>query len=192
MTHTQQQGSRQVARPLRLHTAHRERGSSLVITMILLLVVTLLGVTAMIVSDNQSRLAGNAQFQNAALNEAETAVAAAETWLATGANFRSAAFDSRNTSAPEIYPAGHLVANGIDPLTMSWSDSNARKVDSAGNQRYLVELLGKDRVPMGTSFGGPLRQSGCSKVNVYRVTARGTGNRGATKLVQEIYSVLSC
>jgi len=54
----------------------RQRGaSSLFLTVILVMVVMMLAVTAAVLSNTQFRLAGNLQFENIAFNLAEGAVA---------------------------------------------------------------------------------------------------------------------
>ena len=58
-----------------------ERGSTLVISLIILIVLMLLGVMAMNTSDTQYKLAGNLQFEDVAMSNAEQAVDAAERWL---------------------------------------------------------------------------------------------------------------
>ncbi len=177
--------------PARLHT---QRGASLVVALVVITVLMLTGVAAFYSSGTQFRLAGNLQYQNAALNQAETAVAAAEAWLGTSTNFQAGGFTTYSSSvSPYIYPAGYLAANSIDPLSMTWSDTNSLKVDATGNQRYVIELLAKDKRLAGSDLSiGGRSSTGCSQVNLYRVTARGTSARGAAKTVQSAYSVQSC
>ena len=171
----------------------RQDGATLVVALILLGVLMLSGLAAMYTSSSQFRMAGNLQYRTAALNQAETAAAAAESWLATGTNYRSAAFDTYSTTTPYLYPAGYLAAHSMDPLTMAWTDSNSVAVDAAGEQRYLIELLGKDKRVVGSSLAVAGRSStACTNVNVYRVSTRGTSARGAARVVQTVYSVKSC
>ena len=76
---------------------------------------------------------------------------------------------------------------------MTWSDSNSFAVDGDDTQRYVIEKYGADNQPLGTgldSGGRPL--TGCQKVDVFRITTRGTSVRGTAKLVQTTYSVPSC
>ena len=161
-----------------------QRGSSLVVTMIMLVVLMLMGVTAVVVSNAQYRMAGNLQFQNLAMNSGESALAQAESWV--GANFNNAGFSARVSGG--LYPAG----SNPDPYTMIWDDTTSVKVDGLDSQRYMIEMLGPDRVLPSNSVGncnvygaaGP-----CPKVNIYRVTARGTSIRGSVKLVQSIFAV---
>ena len=71
----------------------RQRGaSSLFLTVILVMVVMLLAVTAAVLSNTQFRLAGNLQFENIAFNLAEGAIASAENWLSSGTNGKDGGF----------------------------------------------------------------------------------------------------
>jgi len=168
----------------------RQTGSTLVISLIILIVLMLLGVTAMRTSDTQYKLAGNLQFENAAMNDAETAISTAETWLATGSNYSSAAFTAYDAATPHLYPNGALTDTA--PLTMTWSDSNSIQVGNT-NQRYIIELMSTgNRLAVSSQVVGGRASSGCNQVNTYRITARGASARGATKFVRSYYSVLSC
>lgn len=178
-----------------------ERGSTLVISLIILIILMLLGVTAMTTSDTQYKLAGNLQFEDTAMNSGETAISAAETWIAgsTGgvAHIRDAGFTTYNNGvSPQLYPAGYLTglaAPGNDPLTMTWGNSNSADVSGDGSQRYIIELMSTDTRLVGSNQGvGGRASAGCNQVNTYRITARGTSARGATKFIQSYYSVLNC
>jgi Tfp pilus assembly protein PilX len=186
----------------------RQRGSTLIISMIILILLMLLGVTAMNTSDTQFKLAGNLQFEDAAMNNAETTINTAERWLKTGTNYKSAGF-SYATSCTASHTVAHLyalktdvtpatpcllsyTAPANDPLTMTWDDNNSL-LGANSSQRYIIELLSTNNrlVGSGQAVGGRV-SSGCNQVNTYRITARGTSARGATKFVQSYYSVLSC
>lgn len=170
------------------------RGSTLIISLIILIILMLLGVTAMNTSDTQYKLAGNLQFENAAMNNTETAISTAENWLATGTNYTHAAFTTYNAATPHLYPIGYLAARTApdnDPLTMNWGSYSIQVADT--NQRYIIELMSTGNRLAGSSQAvGGRASSGCNQVNTYRITARGTSARGATKFVQSYYSVLSC
>ncbi len=174
-------------------TRIRQRGISLVTTLVMLLAVMVLGMSALLVSRSEFMLSGNLQFQAAALNEAEASSVAAEQWLATGTNYQNAGFTTYNSSAGYLYPIGYMSANSIDPLTMTWSTSNSIQVGSNTNQRYLIEFLAKDKtlIPTGLAVGGRA-SSGCNKTDIFRIIAQGGSARGATRMIQSIYSVLSC
>ena len=161
-----------------------QAGSSLVVSMIMLVVLMLMGVGAMVVSNTQFRMAGNLQFQNLAMTNAESALAQAENWIAS---------NHANPNLATRVPGGlYPVGTAPDPYTMAWDDTTSEKVDLFGTQRYAIEVLAADRVLPSNSIttcniyglSGP-----CPRVNVYRITARGTSIRGSIKVVQSIFSV---
>jgi len=175
--------------------SHRssERGSTLVISLIILIVLMLLGVTAMTTSNTQYKLAGNLQFENNAMNTAETALSAGEAWIAgsTGGNrnIDDDGFTAYDATSPQLYPAGAAP----DSLTLTWDDSNSIKVDDNDSQRYFIELMSTDSRLSGSSQAVGGRQStACNQVNTYRITVRGASARGATRFIQSYYSVLNC
>lgn len=174
--------------------AGRQGGISLITTLVLLLAITSLGISAMMVSRSEFVMSGNLQFQSAAMNEAEASVATGEQWLASGTNYTNAGFTTYSSaSTPYLYPINYMTTNSIDPLTMTWSDTNSLAVSGSTTQRYLIEMLGKDKtlIPSSLNSGGR-SVSGCTKVNVYRVVAYGSSARGSGRLVQSIFSKLSC
>ncbi|MBL8336979.1 MAG: hypothetical protein JNM97_09410, partial [Rhodoferax sp.] len=69
-----------------------QRGATLVVALLILVLIMMIGITAVSTSNTQFRLAGNLQFEDSAMNNAEAAVTAAENWLATGTNYNNAAF----------------------------------------------------------------------------------------------------
>ena len=182
----------------------RQQGSALVMSLLILALIMILGVTAMSTSNTQFKLAGNIQFEDSALNNAEVAIATAEVWLTpaggapypSSSNFRNAAFTTFSSSTGYLHPKGHMAtlsSPNNDPLAMVWSDSNSVSVAGNGNQRYMIELISENSRLQGSNLGlGPRRSSGCNQVNTYLITARGLSARGATKFVQSYFSVLSC
>ena len=172
----------------------RQRGvSSLFITVILVLVVMLLAVTAAVLSNTQFKLAGNIQFENVAINRSEGGVATAENWLKTGTNGKNASFTTYSSDTPYLYPIGYMATNSLDPLTMTWSDSNSFAVGGADNQRYLIEKYGADNQPLGSGLDDhSLPLTGCQKVDVFRISSRGLSAKGTVKFLQTTYSVPSC
>ncbi|MDP1613304.1 MAG: hypothetical protein Q8M11_19780 [Sulfuritalea sp.] len=169
--------------------ARRQRGITLITTTVMLVMVMLLGVSAVMLSRSEFRLAGNLQFRNAALNDAETALSAAEQWVANN-NLNAGFATYGSVGTPWLYPIGYLDAQSVDPLTMTWNSSNSL---AAGNSRYLIERIGlnKKLIPTSLNVGGN-PATGCTKVNIYRIVARGESLRGTTRFIQSIYSVLSC
>ena len=169
----------------------RQRGaSSMFITVILVLVVMLLAVTAAVLSNTQFKLAGNLQFENQAFNLGEGAVATAENWLATGTHATDQEFENYDATKPHLYPRYHLANNSLDPMTMTWSDSNSLAVGGNDSQRYLIEKYGNCNTMPGESVTlGQTLSTTPQKVDVFRISARGASAKGTVKFHQTIYAV---
>jgi Tfp pilus assembly protein PilX len=172
----------------------RDAGFSLITAVVIVLMVTIVGLSAMTISRSQLQASGNAQYQLAALHEADRGVATAETWLDTGTNAKSAGFATRGDQTPALFPVNYLSSNSLNPLTWTWSDTNSQSLNS-GASRYLIEQVANNIVPAGESPRGLIDEEGntdCKMVNVYRVTARGTSATGASRTVQSVFSVDAC
>jgi Tfp pilus assembly protein PilX len=173
----------------------RQKGATLIIALLVLVLIMMLGVTAMTSSNTQFKLAGNLQFEDSAMNNTEAAITTAERWLSTGSNYSNAGFTTYSSAtSPHLHPIGHLAgltAPANNPLTMTWNDTNS--VEASSTQRYMVELLStNNRLLTSSQATGSRTSTGCNQVNTYLITARGVSARGATKFVQSYYSVLSC
>lgn len=168
----------------RICVSRHQAGSSLVVSMIMLVVLMMMGVGAIVVSNTQYRMAGNFQFQNLAMANAESAVSQAEDWVTL--NHED---DKLITRVPGgFYPE----LTGPDAYTMVWDDTTSEKVDAAGTQRFVVEVFALSRTLPKSSekecevYGAP---APCPDVRVFRISARGTSARGSTKLVQTVFTV---
>lgn len=163
---------------------HRQRGASLLVALVMLTVLMVMGVSAYVASNTQFRVAANLQFQNIGAGNAESALATAENWIIS--NYNNAGFTTR--TAGGLYPLG----TAPDPLVMTWDDNSSVKVDALGSQRFMIEMLAADRVLPSNSVGNcnVYGMSGpCPRVNVYRLTGRGTSILGTTKQVQSVFAV---
>ena len=196
----------------------RQQGATLVVALLILVLIMMIGITAVSTSNTQFKLAGNLQFEDGAMNNAEAAITAAEAWLSP-ANAMNAAFTAGDpttspdpgsaTATPELLPFSTVTAiraaRAAAPLTMVWGATNSRCVgdadlttaacDAPGNpaQRYFIELMSRNNRLQGSSqVVGGRSSFVCNQVNTYLITARGASARGATRFVQSYYSVPSC
>ena len=180
-----------------LHSRRAQRGATLVVAMIILVLIMMIGLVAVTSSRTEFKLAGNLQFEDSAMNNAETAVAAAERWLSTGTNYQSAGFTTYNTATQYLHPIGHIAGLGApnnDVTTMTWNGTYDVQVTSGDpSKRYLIEQVSVGNRLLGSSAAvGRQASAACNKVNTYMITARGTSSRGAVKLLQSYFSVLAC
>jgi type IV pilus assembly protein PilX len=161
------------------HMPGNQSGSTLIISMIILILLMLLGVTAMNTSDTQYKLAGNLQFESLAMNNAEIAENAAEQWL-----------EAHAATTPNPSTA---VATLPDPLSSAMTWTNADSVAAADDShRYVIGFVSTNRSPLADASlecPDPTNMRNYDCVNTYLITARGLSNRGATKFVQAYYAV---
>jgi type IV pilus assembly protein PilX len=152
-----------------LHLIARENGSALIVALTFLLLLTLLGTTAMRGATMQERMAGNTRDWNVAFQAAEAALREAEAFLQTTPVLpdfldQSGLYQLNSPSRPVW--AGVAPSDGNGFITYAGA-----LADSAQPPRYYVEDLGTVR-PAGTETetGTPLEDA-----FYFRVTAVGYG-----------------
>jgi Tfp pilus assembly protein PilX len=169
-------------------------GFSLITAVVIVLMVSIVGFSAMTASRSQLMAAGNAQYQITALHEADRAVATAESWLLGSGNANHDGFSTYSTQPPGLYPKNYLTGNNLSPLTWTWSDTNSVSLNG-GAARYAVEQLALKLLPLGESQRDLIDEEGktdCKAVNLYQISARGTSGTGASRTLQTVYGVDSC
>lgn len=158
-----------------LHSkAAHQSGAVLIVSLIMLLLLTIIGVTGSQVTGLEEKMAGNSKDYNLAFQAAESALRAGEATTA---------------GSPTLY----VKAKPTDPI--DWK--NAAVTNYLGGTlkgvqapAYIIELL-PSTSGTGTCPGASL-ESGttdpCPPVTWYRITARGTGGTlNAVVLLQSIY-----
>ena len=165
-----------------MRQVERERGVVLLMSLIVLLVLSVVAVTAARSSGLELLIANNTQFATDAFLRAEAGVSAAENYIQTTHPQGGPAFDFDAVTTDGLY-----TRDAINPRDTDWSGfSFERVLDGNGNEiaRYVVEYMGTM-----ASSGGSLRAGGSSGVRyVYRITALGIAERGTARLVSTIYA----
>jgi len=156
----------------------RERGAALIVALILLLVMTILGVTAM----NSSILQG---FMSTSYRQQTTTLATAENVLLDGElDVEDLVFNGVESNPDRTDYYSNLVDSG--------AIFAAADYDTAWANPFHIEYLGQRIVPgESVAVGGGLEDS---VVHVFRVSAReirGDNERGGLRIVQSLYVTLS-
>ncbi len=159
----------------------RQRGVVLMTGLIFLVMMTLLGVTAMQTTMLEEKMAGNLRDENLAFQAAEAALREGELFLE---QITLPLFDGSDG----LYH--HASSPAPEPITWSGWSISSRTIGTtmegvASQPRYIIEqLVG---IPLGT--GGSVQQSATSLIsNMYRVTARGVGGtESAIVILQSTY-----
>jgi type IV pilus assembly protein PilX len=149
----------------------RQRGAVLVVSLLILLIMTIIGVTAMQTTSLEERMAGNLLDQRLAFQTTEAALRTAE----------------EAVEALVAYPSttGYYGETADDPYDSgtAWSSISKLDIDDAGSDvyaEYYVKNLGTfmpDPGPEVTDYPGPIAGS---TVTVLSITARGTGRHDET------------
>lgn len=167
-----------------------QNGSVLIVSLLFLLVLTLIGLTAMQGTALEEKMAGNTRGGTLAFQAAEAALRDGETWV-MGIDLydpptpcSTAPCDLWEVNKPVDYPQ-------TEP--MSWWQNNGREYSKTGvftgskadpklatDPRYLVEYLGYD--PGATIIDANERAHRIGP-HFYRVTAAGFGPQGTTERV---------
>jgi len=166
-----------------------QRGSALIMGLIMLLVVTMMGLTAMQSTTQQERMAGNLRDRNIAFQAAEAALRRGEEALMNRCidTFDGdGAYDlEANTAAEKAFVS--------EAGTVSWNDANSYLFDAfnadCASPATNVELVQSSAAPRyfverQPAVGGPSLETGVAKtIEAFKVTSRGVGGSDSAVVV---------
>ena len=168
----------------------RQQGIALVMSMAFLLILTLIGITAMNTSALEERMTGNMVDKNYALQAAESALLAGETavWGLGGVPPLVPPNPNDGFHKPSITLIPRWDEVGMWTGSDHFSYAGLSKV--ATQPKFIIEWM--DQVPTGSGItGGEGYGGGSPELDVFRITARGTGSSdNAVSMVQSTYEVL--
>ena len=156
-----------------------QQGAALIMSLVILMVLTILGIASMNTSNLQLLMTGNAQYQTVALSQAELTIRVAESLL------------DDVIAGTETIPANgyYNVTPGNDtPIDLSdftWDATTS--VEAAGNSNYIIEYTGNKILPPESMAWRQMQGIDGDSVYVFRITARSPAGRGAMRYVQSIY-----
>ena len=152
----------------RVTSKPKQRGAVLALTLIILLVLTVVGVTTMNSTSIQTFLARNTQFKQISFQNAESALTAGE--AAWNSKIETCLSDV-STCTTDLTPA--LIGDVED---IDWSSIDSERTTPHG--KYVVEYLG----------WRPIVGENDKQVWLYRITARGLGpNSQSATYVQTVF-----
>lgn len=167
--------------------ATQNRGSALIVGMIFLLVMTMLGVTAMQTTTLEERMAGNMRDRGISLQAAEVALRAGDADALGSPATGNGRYDYLASPAPEPTSAANWTTSNvrawtsgikiIDPNQSASADPNAAFPGLAQEPRYWLEKR------PNRAEGGSIEAGVAPVVEVHEVTARSTGASGNASVV---------
>ena len=172
---------------------HNQSGAVLIVSLLMLLVTTMLGITSMSTTVMEEKMAGNHRQKQLAFQAADSALRIAEEWMKT--NIKTP-FDFNTkfaAGAPaELYWQRHPNAKtALKPVGFvtsdlsNWSVGNSIQVTQqlASGQpkpRYIIEYMGLDgEAPLNPAGPKDFRR------RTFRITAIGTGTDQTTSYVAQ-------
>ena len=164
--------------------AARQRGISLIVSLVLLVVVTLLALGSMRGTVLQARMSGTTQDRSLAFQAAEASLREAER---RAAPLDTSSFPSTGcANGLCVTPALTATPRWQDDSFTGWLTSTASAPDNAPPPQAIVEDMGTAPNWQGCENEVP-RQAHCS-TRRYRITSRSTADGRASVLVQSHYA----
>lgn len=169
-------------------TTVQQRGSVLIVSMLILLVMTLLGITAMSTTTLEEKMAGNVRDHNIAFQAAEAALRDGEADL-TKNNIAESLFVAACTNglclpaavgSPPQWEVVDWGASGTTTRKYGVGTGAAALAGVAMPPRYIIELLRDIPSPNGSLTTGI---SAPKTKTAFRITAVGYGANAATTVV---------
>lgn len=159
-----------------------QRGVSLVVAMVMLIVLTLIGVSSMNTAIVELKMAGSMQQQGIALNRADELLRVGEDdVLAIVTN--PAAFDF--AAANDGY---YVTDDKIDVYQIDWAAQGLKgNMGNNANELYVTEYLGAKAIPGESVKVGTDGRIIGGAVHTFRITSRSEAGKSALRLVQSIY-----
>ncbi len=179
------------------HSAFRKRGQQrgavMIVSLIMLVVITLLAVSAVQTSNLEVLMATNTQARASALANAENSLVDGELWIITnypGTPLFDWSADAGAVDEDGMYTVGDI-ASTVDNI--AWTVVPAPGDDAVGYQlspngnQYTLEYLGPFTT-LGSSLTVGVPAS--NKRYLYRVTGRGAFGSGGTRFVQSVFATM--
>lgn len=170
-----------------VHSPLQQRGAILVTSLLLLLVLTVLGITTLRMTTMQERMAGNTRDMGLAFQGAEAGLTEGEEWLRTRV-VRPVATGTLPCEVCQQFGTGNapVLPVNIENQPASWWTTNALEVagdidDLDEQPQYVMEEAGfiRDSLLFDETSGR----------DFYRVTSRSTGATGlANSVLQSTYA----
>lgn len=155
---------------------NKQTGSALVVALSILLVLTILGVSAMRSTSLQEKMAGNARDTDVAFQAAESAIREAERYLDTISTRDD--FSNTGGTGGKYLPRGNnpeawtVEGNWATAITATYNNNQIAQQPIFIIQAVDADVGGEDSIQGGIGYGG----GGLTpEYGVFQVTARGFG-----------------
>ena len=158
-----------------------QRGVSLIVALVMLIVLTLIGVSSMNTAIVELKMAGSSQQQGIALNRANEL-------LRVGEDRVEAIVTEAGTFDFAASGDGYYTkADNIDVHNIHWAEQGLSSIQGANaDETYIAEYLGAE-IPKGESRKDGTEVILGAAVYTFRITSRSEAGKSALRLVQSIF-----
>jgi type IV pilus assembly protein PilX len=160
-----------------------QRGVSLIVALVLLIVLTLIGVSSMNTAIVELKMAGSAQQQSIALNRANEMLRVGEI------NIQAIVDDPKSFDFSKNGDGYYTNADKIDVHKIDWGAQSLNSIKgpvTGNNDVYIAEYLG-DKIPLGETKKDGTQVILGAAVHTFRITSRSATGKSALRLVQSMY-----
>ena len=159
-----------------------QRGVSLIVALVMLIVLTLIGVSSMNTAIVELKMAGSSQQQGIALNRANELLRVGEDRVVEIVT-DPLAFDF--SASDDGY---YTKADNIDVHNIHWAEQGLSSIQGANaGETYIAEYLGDEEIPGESRKEGTDGRIIGGAVHTFRITSRSAAGKSALRLVQSIY-----
>lgn len=181
------------------HNPKQQSGTVLAVSLIILLILTILGVSSLSTSSLEEKIAGNFRDREIAFQAAEAALAYAENFAKTSINSTSVFNNTDGFYAQYNGPTTRNALDGANGPAASdywWTGTNSQVLPSANQvaevktqPRFTIEYRGDVGVAESTdiNIGGYGTSTGGGVVSSFRITVRASGLSDNTWVVLQSY-----
>lgn len=172
-----------------IHIPQGQRGSALIISLSILLVLTVLGISSMSMTSLQERMAGNSRDSFVAFEAAEAGLRAGEAYVQTLNDPTLPSFNGTGglyaASSTQDY-AWKTESNWANAVTASFSMTVSQ------NPSYLIQVIDTTvAAPPETALEAPSYTNNppviSGNVKVFQITARGYGLSSTSRVMLQSY-----
>lgn len=162
----------------------QQKGAVLVISLVVLLILTLIGITSLRSTSLEQKIAGNIKDINIALQASESAVRTAEAYIENLSDIQDFGTE------PGLYLQGESIPDPFSATTWKASASLSKEASKIGDleykPRYFIEEMGQEEGSQSlnmTSYGA----AEAPPVGLFRIVAQGRGPSGVSQILLEVF-----
>lgn len=166
-----------------------QRGAVLLVSLVMLLILTLIGMSAIGITTLDTKIANNSRDRQMAFTAAESA-------LNIGGNVLSPSQTSYPSSSTSGYLTSSPATSWWQTATSSWWSTNGAtlsefsgRTENSSKPQYVIEPPKMSQTNGGNQLVNDISLGTIKPVTqYYRLTARGVGPGGATVMLQAVYA----